>query len=488
MTLSTKSQAFAQNSEPVNLSIGIRIAARLTGTSLDELAVAPDDERKAVCVASLSLVLTSVMSILGWWAGLSIARASFTVAHLPWAVLAGLIVFTIDHAMLRRLWSNAGRNLAKDRGFPVKGRRELRFQFLHLLLRLCVTLIISLTLAGFLDIELFRQDTDRHLDNRVRELNRPQAEAAAKRIDAVIAERRADIARLDGRAAAILGSASQSGLVAQAATASQIEALTSERAAAQRRLSQVEREIDCFAQDVAAEEHGRTRCDGAKAEKGIGDAYKYAANMAETKRKERAALGARIAEIDAALPGLRSDVLGSGVSQEAKVQLNQIAAERVRTKVDLDGLVERRDEAIRDSLRADSDFVPQSEGLIAHGEALEELAAASSWLWRQIYLVLLCIVILDLGTVLVMTTMQVPQTVALGEFMTAEVRMYKTLARGEGAIAEVMEALTEARVRRTSAENMADEKIARLRSDMTMRRAANEHIDAHLDTMSRRAG
>jgi hypothetical protein len=52
---------------PRKLTTGSRLAARLTGTSNDELAAAPDDEVKTVRLAGLSLILITLLSVLGWW-------------------------------------------------------------------------------------------------------------------------------------------------------------------------------------------------------------------------------------------------------------------------------------------------------------------------------------------------------------------------------------------------------------------------------------
>ena len=94
------------------LSVGTRIAARLTGTSLDELTRAPDDEHKAVRLGGLTLVLISVLATLGWFVALGIARGRYAPENLPFALLAGVIIFAIDRAILRRLWAHAGRRAA----------------------------------------------------------------------------------------------------------------------------------------------------------------------------------------------------------------------------------------------------------------------------------------------------------------------------------------------------------------------------------------
>ena len=85
------------------LSFSIRVAAWLTGSSIDELAHAPDAERRAVRLAGLSMILICLASVLGWWVALGIARAEYTIWNLPYALLSGVLVYTVDRAMLRVL-------------------------------------------------------------------------------------------------------------------------------------------------------------------------------------------------------------------------------------------------------------------------------------------------------------------------------------------------------------------------------------------------
>lgn len=482
------SQTYTNPEGHRKLSFGSRVAARLTGTSLHELAAAPEDEDKTVRLAGLSLTLISLLSMLGWWVGLGIARGSFTAVHLPWAVLAGMIIFTIDRAMLRWLWAHSGRKLATERGFAADGGESWLARAMHLLLRVAVTLIVSLTLASFLDVELFRNDTSRHLEDQTRALNTPLAEAAAERVGAMIAAKREEITRLDNEAAAILSDARHATVVAQTATAARLEALATEREALQTRLDEVNRALACYVQNAAAERHGQTRCDGVATVRGEGDAFNFANEMATLQRGERETIQARVAEIDAALARLGQGDAAADLSAGVQAVLNQIAVERARSAGDLAALVEDRDRAIRESLTTDPAYVPLPEGLIAHGEALDELAAQSPWLAMRIRLVFLCMVILDLGAVLVMSMMPSPRTVALGEFLTAEVRMHQKMALSEQAIAEAMEKTLEARARIAAAEHATDERVTRLRTDTRMRRAANEHVDAKLDTFLRKAG
>jgi len=488
MTVQIGSQNYNSPGGHRKLAFGSRIAAGLTGTSLDELAAAPDDEDKTVRLAGLSLILISLLSMLGWWVGLGIARGSFAAVHLPWAVLAGMIIFTIDRAMLRWLWSHAGRKLAKAIGFAAEAGETLLVRAMHLLLRVAVTLIVSLTLASFLDIALFQADTSRHLEGQTRELNAPLVTAAAERIDGLIAAKRDEIDRLDSEAAAVIADARQATVVQQTAAAAQLEALATERGTLLARLDEVNRALSCYEQDAVAERRGQARCDGAETVRGEGDAYTFANEMAALKQAERQSIDARIAEIDAALQRLGAGDADAGLPAAVQTTLNPIAAERARVAGELADLVEDRERAIHESLATDPSFVPFPEGLIAHGEALDELTSQSPWLAMRIRLVFLCMVILDLGAVLVMSMMPAPRTIVLGEFLTAQVRMHQKMATSEQAIADAMEQTLEARARKATAEHATDERVTRLRSDTLMRRAANDHVDANIEKFLRRAG
>lgn len=469
-----------------DLTFGSRLAARLTGTSLDELAAAPADEVKTVRLAGLSLILISLLSMLGWWVALGIARGRFAAVHLPWAILAGMIIFTIDRAMLRWMWSHAGRKLAVALGFAAEAGETLLVRAMHLLLRVAVTLIVSLTLASFFDIALFRADTSRYLEDETRQINGPLATAAAERVDGMIAAKRDEIERLDGEAAAIISDARQAAMVAQTAAAAQFEALATERAGLLASLGEVNRALSCYNQDAAAERLGQARCDGADAVRGEGDAYAFANEMAALKQAERQSIEARIAEIEIALQRLGEG--GAGASLPAAVQnvLNQIAAERAHVDGELSALIQDRERAIQESVAADPAYVPSPEGLIAHGEALDDLTAQSAWLAMRIKLVFLCMVILDLGAVLVLSMMPAPRTIVLGEYLTAHVRMHQKMATSEQAIADAMEQTLEARARKAAAEHATDERVTRLHSDSRMRRATNDHVDKEIEKFLRR--
>ena len=359
---------------------------------------------------------------------------------------------------------------------------------MHLLLRVAVTLIVSLTLASFFDIALFRADTSRYLENETRETNEPLATAAAELIDGLIGAKRDEIDRLDNEAAAILSTAREAMVIEQRAAAARLEALATERAALLATLGEVNRALSCYNQDVVAERLGQARCDGIATVEGRGNAYTFANEMAALKQAERESIEAQIAEIDASLQRLEES--GSDAALPASVQnaLNQIAVERARVDSDLSALIQDRERAIQDSIAADPAYVPLPEGLIAHGEALDDLVAQSAWLALRIKLVFLCMVILDLGAVLVLSMMPAPRTIVLGEYLTAEVRMHQKMATSEQTIADAMEQTLEARARKAAAEHATEERVTRLRSDTRMRQAANDHLDANLEKIFRRAG
>lgn len=488
MTVQFGSHSLNNPDHPRKPTFGSRIAARLTGTSLDELAAAPDDEAKTVRLAGLSLILISLLSMLGWWVALGNAQGSFAAVHLPWAVLAGMIIFTIDRAMLRWLWSHAGRQLARALGFAAEAGEGLLVRAMHLLLRVAVTLIVSLTLASFFDIALFRADTSRYLENETRETNEPLATAAAERIDGLIGAKRDEIDRLDNEAAAILSIAREAMVIEQRAAAARLEALATERAALLATLGEVNRALSCYNQDVVAERLGQARCDGIETVEGRGNAYTFANEMAALKQAERESIEAQIAEIDASLQPLEEFDSDSALPASVQNALNQIAVERARVDSDLSALIQDRERTIQDSIAADPAYVPLPEGLIAHGEALDDLVAQSARLALRIKLVFLCMVILDLGAVLVLSMMPAPRTIVLGEYLTAQVRMHQKMATSEQKIADAMEQTLEARARKAAAEHATEERVTRLRSDTRMRQAANDHLDANLEKIFRRAG
>ena len=461
------------------LSLVSRLAASLTGTSVDELSRAPDDELKTVRLAGLTLVLIGTLAMLGWWLALGIARGGYTLENLPFALLAGVIIFVIDRAMLRRLWTHAGRRAGEYRGFHTEVADGLFGWLIHLGLRLAVSLVVSLTTASFIELEIFKQDTLSQIAEENREQNRPLFEAVAGRVDAAITEKRAEIVRLDDQAQVILAAAGESDVVALAAA--QAEALIAERAGLQQRVAELSQDIACQAQNLAAEDTGQVRCDGVAAEPGQGDRYGFAAQMADFARAERSSAEARIREIDSALAKLQDRDASTGISPEARDLLNQIAALRAQAMEALEHLVDNRDGAVRDSVEQDTVYVPLRDGLIVRGEALDALANASPWLRTRILFVFLSLLVLDLGAILVMTVMPAPRTVVLGEVLTAEVTMLRALAEAEQAICQARRTILGTREAATRTEDEVDQRITSIRRTMKTRKMVSDRIDDDLE-------
>jgi len=463
------------------LSLGSRVGAWLTGASVDELAHAPDDELKTVRLAGLTLVLISGLAMLGWWLALGIARGAYALENLPIAFLAGVIIFVIDRAMLRRLWAHAGRRAAEQRGFRTEAGEDWSARLVHLGLRLAVSLVVSLTTASFIELEIFKQDTLTYIAAENRAQNQPLLEATVARIDAGIAERRAEITRLDDEAEAIIAELRRIDAVAEGAAVAQVEALIAERASLQQRVMELTRDLACQTQNQVAEDTGQIRCDGVEAVAGTGDRYDFAVEMAEFARAERTAAEARLGQIDAALARLQDRAAPTGIPPEAREILNQIAAQRAQAMAALDRLLDDRDGTVRDSVEQDFGFVPMPDGLIVRGEAMEALASASPWLQTRIMLVFLTLLVLDLGAILVMTVMPAPRMVVLGEILTAEVAMQRALAEAEQAICQSNQTILEAREMKTKTEDEVDQRITSHRRAMKTRKMVSDRIDDDLD-------
>lgn len=462
------------------LSFGTSAAAWLTGSSISDLALAPDAEQRAVRLAGLSLVLITLASAIGWWVALGIARAEYTPWNLPYAVLVGVLVYTVDRAMLRALWFRAGLRAAKARGFQVMEREAWLTPISHGLLRVAVSVIVSLTTASFIELEVFRQDTDAYLVDQNRERNQPVFQAAAERVDAQIQLKRNEIARLDERAASFIQHARRTQTTALAAAAAQAEALISERAALRDRVGMLSRESDCQTTNRAAEETGDVRCDGVAASAGTGTRHRVAGELAEYARAERASAETRIAEIDVELAQLQAPATSPAITPEAQVLLNQIAASHSRATQDLERLVQDRDQTIRDSAERDAAFAVISEGLIVRGEALDALAKSSPWLAVRILLVMLSLVVLDLAAIFVITVQPAPRSLVVGEVLASEIVLYESIARAEQAICQAKQSILDAREMTTKTEDEVDQRITSLRRTMKTRKILSDRIDGDL--------
>ncbi|MDD2867255.1 DUF4407 domain-containing protein, partial [Neomegalonema sp.] len=335
--------------------------------------------------------------------------------------------------------------------------------------------------------EIFRHDTGWHVATENRELNRPLVVAAGERVDAIISAQREEIAHLSSHAAALLAEAAQHASAAGATKFARIEALAAERVDLRQRLDELTRQFACLNQDISAEHHGQARCDGLEARAGVGSRYNFAVDMAKFVQTERSAAAARLAEIDAHLALLDDPDDQADISLSTQGLLDRITAQRARMLVELERLTADRDAAVQAAALADPDFAPLPDGLIARGEALETLAKTSNWLAMRIWLVFLTIVVLDISAILVMSLMPAPQTVVLGEALTAEIAIRQALARAEQATSEAMASMFDARIRAAEAENVADERVSSLRAAIETRRMLNKQVNAELGRRFRKA-
>jgi len=463
------------------------LAARLTGTSIDALTGAPDDEHKTVRHGGLTLLIISALATLGWFIALGIARGEISLSNLPPAALAGVIIFAIDRAMLRRLWSRSGHKSAERRGFPTDAPEGWMGWVTHFLLRVAISLVLSLTTASFIELEIFRTDTDVQIATDNRAKNDPIVQAMTERADAEIEAKRAEIRRLDGQAARVLDDASRNDGAAQSARIAQLTALTAERGQLQQRVDELTSQLACQIRNRIAEETGQVRCDGVSAVAGTGDRFEFAEEMAKFAREERDAAVARIQQIDAALERLQNSEEPGGISTEARDLLNQFAALRAQVMSDIERLLADRDDNILADTLAHPNYVPLPDGLIVRGEALSTLASTSPWLMTRIILVFLTLLVLDLGAILVMSIMPAPKSIVFNEVLSAEVVMHRLQAKAEKEVAEASKTIFEAREQTARTKEEADQRITRLHTARKTREAVNARVDEGLDERFREA-
>lgn len=466
------------------LSFSIRVAAWLTGSSIDELAHAPDAERRAVRLAGLSMILICLASVLGWWVALGIARAEYTIWNLPYALLSGVLVYTVDRAMLRAHWYRAGLRAATARGFHVpesKGWWAWVPTLSHVLLRVAVSVVVSLTTASFIELEIFRHDTDADLASQNREQNQPIFQAAAERVDAQIKTKKEEIARLDDQADAMIVDALNTQATAQAAAQAQVQALISERTALQDRIIMLSGQIDCQTSNRAAEETGDVRCDGIIASEGTGTRYRVAGELADYARAERSSAQTRVRAIDADIERLQIPTDAARIAPKTQAQLNQIAVFRAEVMEELAIVAQAREQEIRESATQDAAFVPMPEGLIVRGEALDNLARKSPWLLGRMLLVMLSLTVLDLAAIFVITVQPAPRSLVLGEVLASEIVMHQTIAHAEQVIGKARQSILDVREKSMETENQVDQRLSALRQAIKTRKMVVDRIDSDLN-------
>lgn len=450
----------------VPLSTAAWLAVRLTGSSRDALRAAPDAERRAVGLVAFVLVLVFAATGLGWCVALGIARGTYGTEHLPFVVLAGCLVAVIDRAMLRQHWVRRGRLAAAARGFrvPEAGRGAVAL-VVHWLVRLALSLALSLTTAGFLELGLFAPDISIHLRAETQAANAEvQAEALARHA-AAVGRIEAEIARLDTEAAALLELKRAATGAAQTAQM----ALIAEQDALRARIADLTAQIDCATADRIAEETGTIRCDGSKATAGRDQRFAAADQRVRYLVSERQAAEADLRAVEAALAS-------PPVATAQDVGLARLAAQRAEAMDRLDVLEGDRAARVRADAEADPRHVAMPEGLIVQGEALEEMISVSPWLATRVWLVLASLAILDLAAVIVIALQPVPLTLVVGEVLETETTTQAAIAKATVAVAVAQAEALRARERQAAAEAEVE---ARLDAHTT-RTVTRRHLRAHL--------
>lgn len=473
---------------PRRLPLGSRLAARITGVSQDALRGAPDDEDRVVRLVAMVMTLVMALAICGWTVALAIARGRLDWAVLPFGLLPGLILYAIDRAMGRWIWTQSGRRIAEARGFRAGGGPVIWARLLHLALRLLVSGVLSLTLAQFLGLALFEPDTHAELLRENQALNRPVVQDATQRVDAMIKARKDEIDLMDKQAGDLLAVAEQAVAVGQKASSAQIDDLTQERAALVDRTAKLDAVLDCQTQDISAERYGQTRCDGTATKAGEGNKHNYAKDRAAAALNERTAAQTRVQAIDDTLAKLRLPADGHALDTTTQDQLSRLATRRAQAMQELEKLAADRTATIQAELEADPGFVPQATGLIQSGAALERLKAQSDWMWWSVHLVLASLLVLDLGVVIVLTLVPPPRFVVLFEVLDAETRMQRALARAETSIAAAMEQRMQAQAQWAKAETRAADQVIDLRSRASMHQGVSELMDELMRDELRKAG
>ncbi|MCB1329089.1 MAG: DUF4407 domain-containing protein, partial [Maritimibacter sp.] len=345
----------------------------VTGTSREQLGFVPDAEHRTVGLVGLTLLLVLAASAAGWWIALAIARGQAPLRHLPVVLLVGGLVYVVDRAMVRQHWVRYGRIQASVRGFYVPNPHGKWLALvIHWLLRVSVSLVLSLTTAGFVELALFETDIAAYRDGEARAANKPIYDAVQRDVAETTAAMRSDIDRLDAQIDALTRGSAGVVSAAQAAARQQIADLAAERTEQRTRIATLGQQIDCITRDRIAEKHGGVRCDNSLAVAGEGQRWEMAGEQLDYLRGERDRAEARIGEIDGDLARLQAQTDPVAAADQAR--LAELTDRRSQAQRVLSAFIAARGATVRDRVTADARFVPVLDGLVLRGEALDALA------------------------------------------------------------------------------------------------------------------
>lgn len=440
---------------PQNLGLPIRLAAFAVGVDRKHLARCPDAERGVVVWSSLSLLAAFTFSAASWFVALGIARGEGHPEHYAIAALFGFIIACIDRAMIRTHWLNYGARMGRQRGLSAfQARQRTRFvpAVLRWGFRFCVTLTLTFSSAAFLELELFRKDTDAAMlvDNAL--ANKPVYAMARKTADLEESRISGDIRRLDQQAADLIASATQADAAALAANSARVSMLQAERESLLKQSADLGRAIACAKQDQIAERYAVVRCDGQKASVAKeGAKFKAASEQLDFLTTQLAQVTARRGEVEAGL--LKLDQSSQTPLAALRGHLNNLATERERLTASLSSLQAQREGRINQLAKADPDYVPLADGLILRGGTLDTMAASSSWLATRIWSVWLALMVLDLSAMLATLMVTPPLVYCLREAAALETEAQRIIAASETALTEASVAAAKARHTRLAAED-----------------------------------
>ena len=465
-------------SEPVPLGILMRLAVWLVGADRDHIALSPHAERSVVVWSALSLLAAFSFCAASWYVALTIARGADHLEHYAIAALFGFIILCLDRAMIRSHWLDYGAQMARQRrfsGFDGATSRHLGGGQIRWGFRLVVTLALTFSSAAFLELELFRNDTDAALLADNARQNQPVFAAAQKRAVTEADHLISEIQLLDQRAADLIATANKADTAKQAAALTQVSLLQTEREDLLRRTTEIAKAIACAQQDQIAEKYAVSRCDGQEAKIGKeGPKYKAASDQLAFLVAEQAAVVARNTEIDARLAAYQTQV--STALENVRPELADLATKRASLDTSLSKLMANRDTQVQALAFADPAYVPLPKGLIVRGDALDKMAAGSPWLAVRIWSVWVAFMVLDLSAMLVTVMVTPPLVYCVRQAAGAEVTVRRIIASSEADLANAMIAASQSRQLRLAAE----EDDARHDHLRRTRALYQDRIDHHL--------
>jgi len=394
--------------------------ARFVGVSVDRLKESSEED--VIFAARLGIHLLLTFTFLAGTAYFAITVAIpteegsiFSFPAFLIAVIVALLILFIDIYIIHASWYDHGRTeldaMRVDKRFSRKDNSLLRrFGF-----RIAISIFVSITLAGFIDLRIFEDEINNILVSNFEEINAPLKQKISNDIDAEIGDRNVSIKEAEKSLSEIRAQMKrvQEGAIIDDSLASNFQQAGDEVGNLDSRIRELRKAQTEYSREALCEEAGRvctnsitgrtttgrsgcsTECNTAKlTAAAIGEEIKSLDEDRKNAQKRFNQLSVDRNKIIANAPNADNALRALEASEKAKeVELKRMIAERDKLQSTKEKEIKRRFE--------DSSLVkPKKEGILARFLAFKQFLDENPSAWIPFFVITFVTILLEMSAVI----------------------------------------------------------------------------------------